>query len=61
METKSKTRKIIKSGNGLILTLPKEFTDKAGLKKGDVVAVTYDGLLVIVSPNPPEEKQHEER
>lgn len=54
-------RKVIKSGDALIITLPKEFTNKAGLKKGDVVAVTYDGLLVIVSPNPPEEKQLEER
>lgn len=55
METKSKTRKIIKSGNGLIITLPKEFTDKAELKKGDVVGVTYDSVLVIVTPRQPKE------
>jgi len=52
METKSKTRKIIKSGNGLIITVPKEFTDKTGLKKGDVVGLTYDSILVIVTPKP---------
>lgn len=53
METKTKLRKIIKSGDSLVVTLPKEFTDKARLAKGDVVSVTYDGLLVIVNPNEP--------
>lgn len=59
METKTKLRKVIKSGNALIITLPKDFTDKARLAKGDVVAVTYDGLLVIVNPNEPKETKNE--
>ena len=59
MEPKHKTRKIIKSGNGLIITLPKEFTDRAELKKGDVVGVTYDSVLLIVTPREPKETKKE--
>ena len=51
----AKTRKVIQSGNALIITLPKEFTDEAELKKGDVVGVTYDSVLVIVTPREPKE------
>ena len=56
METKTKTRKVIKSGEALILCLPKEFTDKAGIKKGDTVGVTYDSILIMVIPRLPKEK-----
>ena len=57
MEAKTKTRRIIKSGNGLIITLPVEYIRKTGLRKGDVVAVAYDTLLVVVNPNPPIDEQ----
>jgi hypothetical protein len=50
METKSKTRKIIKAGAGYVVTLPIEFIRKAGLKKGDEIGMVYDSFLVIISP-----------
>ena len=53
METKTKTRRIIKSGTALIITLPADFCRKAGLKKGDTVGLTYDSVLVIVIPKEP--------
>ena len=52
MGTKAKTRKVMKSGDALIISLPQEFVRRSGLKKGDVVAVAYDSLIVIVNPNP---------
>lgn len=62
METKTKRRKVIQFGqNSLVITLPKEFVDKSGIKKGDRVAVTYDSLLVIVNPNLPKEESGEEK
>jgi len=63
METKVKTRKIIKSGGSLLITLPREFTRKSGLSKGDTVAVAYDGLFVIINPNKPKgvKNNNEER
>ena len=60
METKSKTRKIIKSGDALIITLPKEFVVKSGLKKGDTVGITYDSFLVIINPKLPDEKEEKD-
>lgn len=48
--TKSKTRKVVKVGGSLIVTLPREFTRKVGLRKGDLVGVTYDSILVVVVP-----------
>jgi len=58
VETKTKRRKLIKFGREqLIITLPQEFVHKAGLKKGDVVGVTYDSILVIVTPNLLKEEQ----
>jgi antitoxin component of MazEF toxin-antitoxin module len=53
MGTTTKTRRLIKSANSLIITLPADYIRKAGLKKGDVVGVAYDSLMVIVNPNPP--------
>ena len=53
IKTKVKTRRVIRSGDSLILTLPQDFVRKSGLKKGDVVAMAYDSLLVIVNPNKP--------
>jgi antitoxin component of MazEF toxin-antitoxin module len=50
MQTKSKTRKIIKSGDGLLVRLPNEFVKDSGIKKGDVVGVVYDSVLMIVTP-----------
>jgi antitoxin component of MazEF toxin-antitoxin module len=48
-----KTRRLIQSANSLVITLPVDFVRRSGLKKGDVVAVAYDSLLVIVNPNEP--------
>ena len=56
-ETKSKTRKVIKAGQGLVITLPVDFCRKAGISKGDKLGVVYDSFLVVISPNPPKEKQ----
>jgi len=53
MGTKTKTRRLIKSANSLVITLPVDYIRKAGLKKGDVVAVAYDSLLCVINPNPP--------
>ena len=53
METKTKTRRLIQSANSLLITLPVDYIRKAGLKKGDVVGVAYDSLLVVINPNPP--------
>lgn len=60
METKSKTRKVIKLGDALVIVLPKEFTDKADIKKGDTVGITYNSVLVMVTPHLPKEKENEE-
>ena len=59
METKTRRRKVIRFGrDSMGVTLPKEFTDKSGIKVGDVVGVTYNSVLVIVAPEkkPKEEK-----
>ena len=53
MATKAKTRKLIQSANSLLITLPVEYIRQTGLKKGDVVGVAYDRLLVVINPNPP--------
>ena len=57
MGTKTKTRRLIQSANSLLITLPVEYIRKTGLKKGDVVAVAYDSLMVIVNPNPAKGKE----
>lgn len=57
METKTKKRKVIRFGQGaMVITLPKEFTDKAQIRVGDVVGVVYDSILVIVTPQKLKEK-----
>ena len=50
METKTKTRRVIKSGEASIISLSAEFVRKAGLKKGDVVGLTYNSILVVMTP-----------
>jgi antitoxin component of MazEF toxin-antitoxin module len=61
MDTKTKKRKVVKSGQALIITLPADFVRSSGLKKGDTVGVTYDSILVIVKPELPKEKSEEKR
>jgi len=57
MKTTTKRRKVIRFGRDcMVITLPKEFTDKSGIKPGDVVGVTYDSVLVIVTPEKPKEE-----
>jgi len=50
MVTKTKTGRIMQLSNSLLITLPIDFVRKSGLKKGDVVGLTYDSILVIVTP-----------
>ena len=57
METRVKTRKLIELGGSLTITLPREYIRKAGLQKGDVVGVVYDGLFVVINPNKPREAE----
>ncbi|GAH57287.1 unnamed protein product [marine sediment metagenome] len=58
MQTTTRRRKVIRFGrDSMGVTLPKEFTDKAQIRVGDVVGVTYDSVLVIVTP---EKKPKEE-
>lgn len=42
------TRKVFRSGAGLIMTLPKKWTDAAGIKRGDEVAVCWDAEQMTV-------------
>jgi uncharacterized protein Veg len=52
-QVKAKTRRVIKSGQGLIITLPADFCRKAGIKKGDVLGLTYDSVVIIAIPKEP--------
>ena len=52
-QARAKTRSIIQLGESLAITLPREFIRKAGLSKGDTVAIAYDSLFIIVNPNIP--------
>lgn len=58
MDTKSKTRKVIQSGNALIISLPADFCRKAGIRRGDVLGLTYNTIVIIGVPRlPPKEKE----
>lgn len=48
---KTKTKKVIQSGNSLIVILPQDYVRETGLKKGDTVVITYDGVLIVLNPN----------
>lgn len=58
MKAKAKLRKVIRAGNSLVVTLPREFIKMSGVKKGDTVGVVYSNLFVVVNPNYIEEKQN---
>lgn len=58
-DTKTKTRKLINIGGSYGVTIPKKFIDKAGLKFGDRVGLTYNSILVIVVPMGPKEGNHD--
>ena len=53
MQARAKTSSLIKLGESLAIILPREFIRKAGLEKGDKVAVAYDSIFAIVNPNEP--------
>lgn len=57
-DTKTKNIRAVKSGAGLVITLPVEFCRKAGIKKGDVLGLVYDSIVIIGVPRlpPPREK-----
>jgi len=56
--SKTKYRKVIKCGDNLIITLPKEFVERSGIKRGQKIACTYDSILIAVIPNlPPQQKE----
>ena len=64
METNTKKKKVVSLGRALAIILPAEFVRNSGIKKGDVVAVTYDTILVMINPNlpgEPKDKKDEER
>ena len=46
-ETKTKTMRVIKAGQGLVITLPTDFCRKAHIKKGDVLGLTCDSVVII--------------
>ena len=48
---KTKTKKVIQSGNSLIVILPQDYVRETGLRRGDTVSITYDGVLIILNPN----------
>ena len=59
MTIKAKTRKIIKLGDSLVVSLPSDFVKKSELRKGNIVSATYDdGVLLILNPKGAE--KHEE-
>jgi len=58
MQAKTKSRKLIKLGEALVMTIPKDFWQKAGLKPGDRVGVVYDSVIIIATPQKPKE-EHE--
>lgn len=41
-------RKIIQVGDSLAVTLPRDWLERVGLKKGDEVALVYDKVVKIV-------------
>jgi antitoxin component of MazEF toxin-antitoxin module len=51
-------RRLIKLGDSVAVTLPKEFIEKAGLKLKDVVGITADSFVVVI--NPREKKEQNE-
>ena len=53
-ETKTKNIRAVKSGAGLVITLPVAFCRKAGIKKGDVLGLTYDSVVIIAVPRLPQ-------
>jgi len=40
-------RKVIRVGDSVAITLPKEYVDRMGLKPGDKVRITLNGFFVI--------------
>jgi antitoxin component of MazEF toxin-antitoxin module len=59
VDTKAKTRSVIKSGGSLIIQLPTDFCRKAGIKKGDKIGLVYDSILIIAIPR--QCSEHKER
>ena len=58
-ETKTKIRHVIKVGASLLITLPIDFCRKTEIKAGDVLGVTYNSSVLIVTPMTIEKKyQH---
>ena len=56
METIVSKRRLIKLGDSVAVTLPKEFIEKAGLKPKDIVGITADSFVVVINPRKPKEK-----
>jgi bifunctional DNA-binding transcriptional regulator/antitoxin component of YhaV-PrlF toxin-antitoxin module len=44
----AETRRVVQLGDSLCITLPKSFTDKHGIKKGDDLAVVSDSILKVI-------------
>ena len=58
-QTKVKSRSLIRLGNRntLVVSIPKAFIDKHGLKAKDKIGVVYDDVLLICTPQMPKEKE----
>lgn len=48
MTTTSNPRKIYQSGNGLVVSIPKNIRDEMGLEKGDRVVLEADGQVATI-------------
>lgn len=50
MRQKEKVRKIMFVGNSFTVTIPREFVEKLGLKKGDIIIADIKGDTLIFKP-----------
>jgi len=48
MPTQSNPRKLYQSGNGTVVSFPKEILEEVGLSKGDRVIMTAEGGQVVL-------------
>ena len=60
MKVGAKRRKLVELGGSLVVSMPREYVREAGLRKGDMVAIAYDSLFVVVNPNMPKTDKPEE-
>ncbi|MEM4973548.1 MAG: AbrB/MazE/SpoVT family DNA-binding domain-containing protein [Candidatus Hadarchaeales archaeon] len=47
---KEERRRVIKTGNTLGITLPKDYIEKLGLRSGDVLRIEQEGETLVIRP-----------